>query len=943
LPSPVQAELLDRARRQGHLLASQLPAPPASERPEHRARQLVQAILDGVQLDAARPAPFQAIDHELDAAQRDAVAGALATPDLFLLRGVTGTGKSRCVVELVRQAVRAGKRVLIASPSDSAIDGLLERFAGCPEILACRAAGRGEVLSDTARRHLTAEREAAFVAGLTEVAARTLAERQAKNALAATLPSIWDRVETSIHRVAELEAAVAAASAEPVPEEVAPPTQVAEIDTTSRAAIERLEAEACQHDARANAIAAELERKKQAFASLQPASGVKNGAKWWTVGYWLGGDTGAKLVELHAAITAGELEIASANELAAGRRREALELEAATQTDREAALAAERERLAAEAADRLSRLRDDLALAEAGLGKMVVTAQAAGAPPLAAMTTEAVAEARLASAASRLREAEAIAFDEEWHKTAASHVAELTQAFRAAVNVVAGPVGALVSSCGRGAPFDLLVIDEAHWLAEADFHAAARLARRWLLVGEPSPETIEVIADHRRGAAGRGRRKGPDFFARLWQRLHLDVWSAEEGRLCCRLSPVPAEQRGAIESESVADFPDVELRIFAPEGADPQLAEVVFPPGMPLVQAKEYLFRELNEVTLYPAGSPTRVVTDSSIAVRWPEFGRAKNVNSVTLDKGVTEFLAGVRTVAVEFDRSMGWDEAEADKWLGEHIDESGRHPGRTAELVTLHRMCPELGTWMSEVAFAGRAALPDCERPPPGVCVDFHPVPGFGDDRRRGSKRDAGPRRVPGHLRGGAGLDVDLGDPRQRERIPADLIEALPKFGFVNYPEALAVVRHLESFAINGPPGRSAVVTALYTSQAELIRLLVARSAAAERIATCVRVVPPASLAGAEFDHVIVSLTRSHGSRAVTFGEDPRDSLRLLGRARKKLVLFGDPGTLVRRSQWEGAVDQLDEPLAKHEREWVTGLVRYLQGEGERPAAFQLHEGLRL
>ena len=60
-------------------------------------------------------------------------------------------------------------------------------------------------------------------------------------------------------------------------------------------------------------------------------------------------------------------------------------------------------------------------------------------------------------------------------------------------------------------------------------------------------------------------------------------------------------------------------------------------------------------------------------------------------------------------------------------------------------------------------------------------------------------------------------------------------------------------------------------------------------------------------------------------------------------LVLFGDPGTLVRRSQWEGPVDQLDEPLARHEREWVTGLVRYLQGEGERPAAFQLHEGLRL
>jgi hypothetical protein len=91
-----------------------------------------------------------------------------------------------------------------------------------------------------------------------------------------------------------------------------------------------------------------------------------------------------------------------------------------------------------------------------------------------------------------------------------------------------------------------------------------------------------------------------------------------------------------------------------------------------------------------------------------------------------------------------------------------------------------------------------------------------------------------------------------------------------------------------------------------------------------------------------LVSLTRSHTHRAVSFGEEPQQLALALSRARARLMLFGDPGTLVRRSQWESTLDHLDEAAAAQERELVCRLVRYLQGQGAHARAFHLREGTR-
>lgn len=64
----------------------------------------------------------------LDDSQREAVTHALAAEHVAIIHGPPGTGKTTTVVELIRQAVRRGERVLACAPSNLAVDNLLERL-----------------------------------------------------------------------------------------------------------------------------------------------------------------------------------------------------------------------------------------------------------------------------------------------------------------------------------------------------------------------------------------------------------------------------------------------------------------------------------------------------------------------------------------------------------------------------------------------------------------------------------------------------------------------------------------------------------------------------------------------------------------------------------------------------------------------------------------------
>jgi hypothetical protein len=544
--------------------------------------------------------------------------------------------------------------------------------------------------------------------------------------------------------------------------------------------------------------------------------------------------------------------------------------------------------------------------------------------------------------------------------------------------------GGGVSEAGTEPDFDLLVVEEADQITEPQLLQVARRGRRCVLVGEPAwpqirgPWDGEVVetapasppahqfprrsgldqlpdGPPKGGARAAGFDAGPGGpFERLWQLLHCDprqlpyVWIQEANRLCCRLRQVAPEQRQWLASEHVADFPTIELRILAAPYSPPSLAEIIFPLSFTIDRAKQYVFQELQELAVQASSSSLRW-TDGrdQVILRLADRDLAHGL-VIELAPGIREILgttpseskrhldfrplpqqsgaADWQTCCVEFDRSAGWDRTRAAAWVCEHLKLSDS--GRTISL---------------DVCYRGSG------------CIEFVPVPAVGRDTAGPSRRNAGLGHrnaktaratavAPAHPRkGGAGLEVDLADSRHRERLPAELRSALPTQGFVNYQEAQAVVRTLatllqepgfrhadgartteKGLATGNQP--SIAVLALYPAQAELIRRLIHEDKTLAALDGIVEVGVPSAFRQREAAIVLLSLTRSHTHRAVAFGQGPQMLALALTRARSSLFVFGDPGTLVRRSHWDGPVEHLDRDAAAHERQLITRLVHGLR-----------------
>ncbi len=73
------------------------------------------------------------LDQGLNSVQCEAVQLALSARDVGIIHGPPGTGKTTAVVEVIRQAVRRGRRVLACAPSNLAVDNIFERLLGFGE------------------------------------------------------------------------------------------------------------------------------------------------------------------------------------------------------------------------------------------------------------------------------------------------------------------------------------------------------------------------------------------------------------------------------------------------------------------------------------------------------------------------------------------------------------------------------------------------------------------------------------------------------------------------------------------------------------------------------------------------------------------------------------------------------------------------------------------
>jgi hypothetical protein len=139
---------------------------------------------------------------------------------------------------------------------------------------------------------------------------------------------------------------------------------------------------------------------------------------------------------------------------------------------------------------------------------------------------------------------------------------------------------------------------------------------------------------------------------------------------------------------------------------------------------------------------------------------------------------------------------------------------------------------------------------------------------------------------------------------------------------------------------GPAIAVIALYPAQAELIRHLASRVPALTACRLAVEIGTPDQFQQRECLAALVSLTRSHSHRPVSFGDGPQALALAFTRARARLLVFGDPGTLVRRGQSTEPVDHFDPAAAAREHGLVAHLVACIQGHGDHAAAFCLRQG---
>ncbi|KAI9883536.1 MAG: hypothetical protein M1823_004700 [Watsoniomyces obsoletus] len=68
-------------------------------------------------------------DPTLNESQKDAIRFALASGEVALIHGPPGTGKTYTLVELIRQLLSKGQRLLVCGPSNISVDNIVERLA----------------------------------------------------------------------------------------------------------------------------------------------------------------------------------------------------------------------------------------------------------------------------------------------------------------------------------------------------------------------------------------------------------------------------------------------------------------------------------------------------------------------------------------------------------------------------------------------------------------------------------------------------------------------------------------------------------------------------------------------------------------------------------------------------------------------------------------------
>jgi len=700
-----QIEVLDLARQQGFVHAHQLPKQVA--RPQAEAGSCVAALTlalsgRGEELSPIAASAVACIDATLGERRVHALHRILATTDFCLVRRRVGHDHLALLAEAVLQIVRRGERILLVAGTQSGAESVLERLVGKSEILPLLYAERETAELLVA---ITPERQAEALKQQALRQAKEARERPARRIeRRAAIESIYEEIGNELVRRRELdrqldEARLRAAkvSADVEAESYGLPgsgrtlpsgpfsLELIELIKRRNHAIEETAAEEKRVKSRLAELTLELVSAELSLSRLDPLMSAKRNGRWWSLAYWRSRSI-ADLETTHGSLTAKtatlRMEQAALETQLAGVAARISEADAELKRQTAELTRSEIGRRQREWDHRVADLEAARTEWEATWQRRVMTLEKEEHRP-AERTPAALAEARQRWLEAWAEDEQGDGLAHRWAAFLEEAAEQMSARLPRLANVVAGSLSA-VNSDARFAdamtaePFDWVIVEEAEKFGEADLLPLVRRTPRLVLVGPPaSQETIVACPS----------RMAP--FHKLWRHLHGEggsryFWTREGDRLCCTLLPLSLQERAHLECENLADFPEIELRVLVLPKSRPCLAQVVFPASMGVAEAKQFIYRELQEVAVERMDSRTRWEDRPDAWMLHLGLFPVGPGSAVELDRGVREILFDgsdpCPTSRLEFAKCEGWTWPNAADWVRRYLDL--RDIGRTCDLV---------------------------------------------------------------------------------------------------------------------------------------------------------------------------------------------------------------------------------------------------------------------
>jgi hypothetical protein len=697
-----QSEMLALADRQGFLSLHQLP--PLRDAP-HREALPESGLLS--QLLAGQTPPLPVISCEPAVDQHAlALARVQSAADVVVIQRSSGNPRTApLLADVLRDAVKAGRRVLFVAPTLPPLERVLSELAHDASCLAVRFTAAHEKAANgpLTRFALHEQRQSlrSFLSqGALEAQAETERRRQHRAAEAALWPALDELLvqhgQTS-KQLDELHSRLAGIAEEVRRDAVGMPGSARTFPSGPFAVQLALRLVRQQHrsaeleqklrvlDDQSAVLEPQLVEIHQRRRPIEPMVDARRAGRWWTLAYWRAMFRAAELaadigLEAQQRRLQAEWERAQSDRAALNRALEQIRSE--FDKEREELIDSEVGRRRTELGQQIAETQSRLdSIRTTWQSRIEVIAEPADRP--AEITPAAVENARQGWLTRRSSDDSGTVFAQQWARYLSEALDGLVERLPRMAPILVGTTTALASepdfaaAAGDGT-FDLLIVEDADRFAPGDLAKLAERACRWLLVGDAGPADVRSCPT----------RTTP--FHKLWGLLHpteprpVYSWSASEEHLVCTLGELRPEDSKHVESERLADFPEIELRILVRSGVRPKLVQVLFPATMRLGEAKAFIYRELQEAAVDRLDRPLRWEETEGAFVLHLSNEDDEPIETLELESGLVESVcaAGAErtTCRFSFAKAAGWTCARVQEWCRRYL--GFLDTGRTIDLT---------------------------------------------------------------------------------------------------------------------------------------------------------------------------------------------------------------------------------------------------------------------